>query len=414
MADAPLLCDVLRQHLQAAGISARALAFKIGASYPSMLAWLRGRGIPRKEEHREALRRELALQPDVFHRVLAASIKESGIEDFPDESELDLRQLVLRHLETHHLTERTFADLSGIPYATLQGITRRGALPRASTLEQLAHALGLPLEVVREAAQRTRGEAEAAGHPVTLTTEVETHAAPPSPVSVGSVSEAPSAPMPAPASELARRVSERIAASGLTIGTYARTHNLPYIPLARLVSEGIEPSDPAVREAIVAAFTAGNAEGGAAGGQGGEHPTRALHRFDRQTHPLYSREPAPGDHPLQDALLRLCRERGWSQQQFARAAGIAVQTASRLLRGELPVRDATHAKLRELLGLDEAAYRALLPPEPAHVPGDAERAGSAEDGDSTTEALDLARQIMRLQPGQRRAVKRLVKTLRRE
>lgn len=411
MTDAPLLCDLLRQHLEHTGLSARALSFKIGASYPSMLAWIKGRGVPRKEEHREALRRELALQPDAFHRVLAASIKECGIEDFPEDEALDLRQLVLRHLETHHLTERTFSDLSGIPYATLQGITRRGAVPRASTLEQLAQALGVPLETVREAAQRTRGEAEAAGHPVALTTEVETphHHAPP--VAAPQPAPAP-APAEAPASTLARQASERIAASGLTIGAYARIHNLPYIQLARLVSHGIEPADPAVRAAIAAACSGERREGEAAAGSA--PPTRALHRYDRHHHPLYAEEPVPGDHPLHDALLKLCRERQWSQQQFAKAAGLAVQTASRLLRGEVPSRDSTHEKLRQLLGLDEAAYRALLPPEPAEAPAGGEapsRRGAAEHDD---EALALARQIMRLQPGQRHAVKRLVRTLRRE
>jgi transcriptional regulator with XRE-family HTH domain len=413
MSDTPILADLLKAHLHNSGSSARALAERLDASYPSVLSWMSKGGVPRKAEHREALRRELALAPDVFSRVLAASSKEAI--DIPAEGPLDLRQLLLRHLGERNLTERTFADLSNIPYATLMGITRRGAVPRGGTLDQLAQALGLAIEAVHEAAGRTRGEAEAAGHPVEVTAEAE-----PTVLAVESAhvaAEVPSAMIAEPASsgELARVANERVAASGLSAAAYARSHELPYLALSKLLATGIEPEDAEVLGRLRAAFpvvrsqrpvapaqpvgpTASPAAHEATGDGSG---TRALHRTG---------SPTVGDHPLHDALLKLCRERSWSQQKFAQVSGLAVPTASRLLKGDLPGRGPTHAKLREVLGIDEAAYRSLLPPEPQSAddapPARAVKPAAGENA----ETLKLSRAISELEAGQRAAVWQLLKT----
>lgn len=408
MADTPLLADLLKAHLQATGGSARALAEKLDASYPSVLAWMSKGGVPRKPEHREALRRELAMAPDAFSRVLAASSKEPI--DIPHDGPLDLRQLLLKHLGERNLTERTFADLSNIPYATLMGITRRGAVPRGGTLDQLAQALGVSIEFVREAANRTRGEAEAAGHPVEVTAEAEpmAHAV----ESAHAAAEVHSALIaePSPSGELARVANERVAASGLSAAAYARTHELPYLALSKLLATGIEPEDAEVLARLRAAFpvqrtavTGASASSASVQQSSGESGTRALHRTGGAS---------VGDHPLHEALLKLCRDRGWSQQKFAQVSGLAVPTASRLLKGDLPGRGPTHLKLREVLGIDAAAYQALLPPEPQSAeepePPRAAKPAASEDA----EVLKLCRAVNDLDDGQRAAVWQLVKTFR--
>lgn len=411
MTDTPLLADLLKAHLQATGGSARALAEKLDASYPSVLAWMSKGGVPRKPEHREALRRELAMAPDAFSRVLAASSKEPI--DIPDAGPLDLRQLLLKHLGERNLTERTFADLSNIPYATLMGITRRGAVPRGGTLDQLAQALGVAIELVRESASRTRGEAEAAGHPVEVTAEAEptAHAV----ESAHAAAEVHSALVaePTPSGELARVANERVAASGLSAAAYARTHELPYLALSKLLATGIEPEDAEVLGKLRAAFPvqrtqrpappAPSAPPAPVQESSGESGTRALHRTGGAS---------VGDHPLHEALLKLCRDRGWSQQKFAQVSGLAVPTASRLLKGDLPGRGPTHLKLREVLGIDESAYQALLPPEPQSAeesePPRAAKPAAGEDA----EVLKLCRAINDLDVDQRAAVWQLVKTFR--
>jgi transcriptional regulator with XRE-family HTH domain len=409
MADTPLLADLLKAHIENTGSSARALADKLDASYPSVLAWMSKGGVPRKPEHREALRRELALATDVFARVLAASSKDPI--DIPEDGPLDLRQLVLKHLGRSGLTERTFADLGKIPYATLMGVTRRGAVPRGGTLEQLAQALGLSIDVVREAAQRTRGEAEAAGHPVEITDEPDTHAhaAIDMPATHSHVEDAPVADA---SGELARIANERVAASGLSAAAYARTHDLPYLALSRLLATGFEPDNPEILAQLRAAFPPALipavAPAERAPQRVADEGSRALHRSD-------DAEPAAG-HPLHAALLKLIRERGWSQMRFAKESGLAVPTAAKLLKGELPGRGPTHQKLRELLGLDEAAYTALLPPSPqsSEDSGSSRRAIAPKSETRDTEELKLVRAIGELDESQRAAIWQLVRTYRKQ
>jgi len=132
-----------------------------------------------------------------------------------------------------------------------------------------------------------------------------------------------------------------------------------------------------------------------------EPGSRALHRNGD----------SPGDHLLHDALLKLCKERGWNQQKFAQASGLAVPTAAKLLKGDLPGRGPTHIKLREILGLDQAAYAALLPPSPenADEPPAVHRVVAIEEDPDITK---LARAIHDLNGDQRAAVWNLVKAFR--
>lgn len=322
----PTLADVLQAHFRAKGISAREVASRIGVSYPSLLAWSQKGGVPRKAEHRDALRRELVLQPDEFARVLAASGRE--VVDLPSEGPLDLRQIVLKFLYERGLTERTFADISGIPYATLIGITKRGQAPRAGTLELLAGKIGVPVDDLRAAAQRGK-ESEIAGGDAPTSAEVA---------------------VPAPQPGLARMVAERVAASGLSAAAFAHTNGISYIALSHLLSTGKPPEDREALEPLKAALGLDDAAFAA-----------SLERSSAAPEPSDPRDAIQAAHPLQEALLRLVKERGLTASAFAAAAGVSQLTATRLLKqGDLPARAPTHAKLRQLLGLDEAAYEDLL------------------------------------------------------
>lgn len=346
------LAELLKSHLAAQGLSARALAERLDASYPSVLAWLHKGGLPRKPEHREALRRELAIAPDVFARVLAVSLREPVA--IPDEGPFDLRQILLKHLGEHNLTERTFADLAGIPYATIMGITRRNAVPRAATIERIAQVVGLPLATVQEAAGRTR-EAAAPSEDGEQPIEAPLSA----PAAIIAESEAPPE---VPGGELARTAAERIAASGMTAAAYARTHDLPYLALSSLIATGREPENPELLAQLRAAFPVTPSTAPAVSGAEDSRPRAAAAPRTRGAARSQAAEAAPA-HALHAALRDLMQRKGWTQQRFAEVAGLAPPTAAKLLRGELPGRGPTHQKLRTVLEISESEYRSLLPAE---------------------------------------------------
>jgi transcriptional regulator with XRE-family HTH domain len=346
------LADALKSHVATTNTSVREIAERIGVSYPSLLAWTSKGGVPRSAEHREALRRELAMPTEEFARLIAASQREPVA--IPGEGPLDLRQLVLQYLYQRGLTERTFADLSGIPYATIIGITKHGSVPRAGTIEQLADKLGMPVDDVRAAATRTHGIAlEMSAAEATATGQVVASEA------VAEPTETYGAPAAAAADEapgqgvgLARLVAERIAASGLSAAAWARTHGVSYLVLSSMLSSGQVPEDETIVSALRAAVAAD---------QAAAPPVQPRPR-GRRPLPSSGQEPEiTPTTPMHAAILALVRERGFNQAAFAKAADITALTAAKLIKkGELPGREKTHAKMRALLGLDETAYADLL------------------------------------------------------
>lgn len=329
------LSELLQAHFASKGTSAREVAIRLGISYPSLLAWASKGGIPRKSEHREMLRRELALPPDEFSRALAASGRDSV--DLGGDGPQDLRQLLLRHLAERGLNERSFADLSGIPYAAVIGITQRGQAPRAGMIELLAQHLGIEPDAVRAAAGRAYDGGEAAaGHAAAAAAD-------------------PAKPVPS----LSRLAAERIAASGMSAAAYAHAHGIAYLPLSTLLKTGNPPAQPEVLAALKAALDLDDASF-----------AQSLERTRDTPEPSDPHDALVSAHPLHEAIQRLVRERGWTASAFAEAAGVSQLTAARLVKhGELPARAPTHAKLRQLLGLEQAAYDDLLArSRPAEAP----------------------------------------------
>src|SRR3954467_12106063 len=147
------LKELLQQHLARNDTSLRVFSERTGISYPTVLALLSRGHVPRKPEHREALRRELGLDQDAWAGVLAASQRD-GV-DIPAEGPLTLQQLVLKSLLAQGFTEQTFARLTGVPYPTVMGLTRKGAIPRTDTIHVIADKLGIPREDIDAAVEES-------------------------------------------------------------------------------------------------------------------------------------------------------------------------------------------------------------------------------------------------------------------
>lgn len=375
----PQLRELLQQHLQRHSASARAFAERVGISYPTVLALLHKGSVPRKPEHRELLRQELGLAQDEWASVLAASQRD-GI-DIPREGPLTLRQLVLKALLAQGYTEQTFARASGIPYATIMGVTRKGAIPRADTLLSIAEKLALEPSQVEDAAERSRAERavegfEPSGEVVLVP--------PPSALSTNGhafVEEGEEQP-PAEAEppQLAQLVADRVASQQLSLAAFARQHGLPYLSLHRLVATGEPPQQPEALQALRAAV-----------GLDTEHFARSLERSQRE--PTPAQAPSEDQHltPLQEALQALVKARHLTTKAFAELADLSVLTATKLLKhGDLPGRTSTHEKLRTLLQLAPADYEDLV----ARSRSDqADRGGATADGPTLEELMQLVRAL---------------------
>ncbi|MFM2090106.1 MAG: hypothetical protein RLZZ127_595, partial [Planctomycetota bacterium] len=227
------LQELIQERMRAKGLTARAMAEKTGISYPTVLAVANEGRIPRKPEHREALRALLEVPQAAWAAAIAASQK-GGI-DLPGDGPLDLQQLLTKLLLEHSWTEQSFSKQSGIPYPTLMGITRKGAIPRGDTLPRLAKALDVPLSELQAAADRSRdGRRE--------DDDGDQAAAP-----------APAAPAEDEPPRLPALVAAAVERSGLSTAAFARERGVPYLTLSRLINMGEMPDDQTVLQAIAAA-----------------------------------------------------------------------------------------------------------------------------------------------------------------
>ena len=403
------LQDLLRRHLSNKDISARTLAEKLDMSYPTLLSLVNEGGVPRKQAHREALKRELGVDTSAWATALAASQKDAI--DIPTEGPLSLQQLVLREMLAHGHTEQTLATRSGLPYPTIMGVTRKGAVPRGDTLVKLASVLDVAVDELHRAVERTR----------TLRENED--------ATDGSGTSA----QPVAGPSLAQQALDAVTKSDVSMAAFAREHDLPYVSFARLISQGAVPESEEFLDGLRKAL-----------GFDDEAFVVALAAARVSRQPASKVEAARiAGTPLQAALRNLLESRGWTLQAFADAADLSVVTAGRLVRdGELPGRQATHAKLKTLLGLTEDAYELLVARSrqqtlaaevaehasgyhiPSVVPSIPSQPSSAlEPATSAVRAavqavaqpppkdVELMELIERLNPSQRRALDQFLRTL---
>jgi predicted transcriptional regulator len=150
---------------------------------------------------------------------------------------------------------------------------------------------------------------------------------------------------------LAQLVADYILRSGASVAAFAKKHELPYVSLMKLITNGQPPRDVSTHKGLMKALQLDEGTFKA-----------ALSRS--QANPLPAegpRQSANAVNPFHSALLQLVEERGWTTKIFSEAADLSVLTAAKLLkRGELPGRQTTHDKLRALMNLSEIAYKDLL------------------------------------------------------
>jgi len=389
----PQLKELLQNHLSQQETSARAFAERAGISYPTVLALLHKGSVPRKPAHREALRRELNLGQDTWASVLAVSQRD-GI-DIPSEGPLSLRQMILKALLAQGFTEQTFAKVSNVPYATLMGMTRKGAIPRADTLAVVAEKLGLALPEVMAAAQRSRVDR---GHDGAEPVSDVILLAPSEPAGDEDAA-AVDGPAAAAAGEppfLSQLAADRIAEEGVSVAGFARAHGIPYISLHQLLTTGVPPQRTTVLEPLARSL-----------GLTDQDFARSLRRSTEAPTPAMQPSDDEASTPLQDALRELVRSRNLTTKAFAELADLSVLTATKLLKhGDLPGRVSTHEKLRSLLQLAPADYQELV--RRSRSEGSV-REGGPDSAPSDAPTLEeLSELIRRLGPRQRSALKRFI------
>ena len=372
------LQDLLKRHLDARNISVKTLAERMGMSYPTVLALIKKGSVPRSQEHRDALRTELELSTDAWAAVFALSMRE-GVE-IPAEGPLTLQQLVIKAMLVQGYSEQSLSDKTGLPYPTLLGVTRKGAIPRSDTIATIAESLGIDAVSMEEAVALSK---DRRGHGDSTISSVDRtgdnyqasvdhgHGHDRDHDRVQGEAE----PTDAVSSSLAQLALDAITKSGVSTAHFAKEHDIPYITLMRLIREGVPPVRSVMLQLIQKALQLDDAAFEVALDCSRANPAPASRAKASEI----------ASNPLQASLLKVVEERGLTVKAFADLADLSVLTATRLLKkGDLPGRQATHGKLRGLLGLGDSEYELLL--QRAHAAG----AGEVDDDEAEAHPASMA------------------------
>lgn len=302
---------------------AKQLAERSGINQLTINALIDDGSLPRKAEHREYLRVVLGINKPKWADLLMAS---SGLPNLPDDH-APLQVLIAKHMFLQGLTERGLSKLSGIPYGTVLGVVRKGAIPRGNSLHRIGDALGLEPSTLAAALQRSGGNPEALP---------------------GSGNDTPIE------DGLAPLVARRIRQLGLTIGSYAEKLQVGYLQLSRFLDSGTPPADSSILQALrddleldEDAFLTAVETG----------------QFQPKPGTVSARkgEPPPDASQLQQALMRYMNSNKMTIKALADQLSLSQITVSRLVKqGVRPSRSRTHQQLRDLLELSEDEYGDLL------------------------------------------------------
>ena len=202
---------------------------------------------------------------------------------------------------------------------------------------------------------------------------------------------------------LAQLVADTIVRGGSSVAAFARSKDIPYVSLMKLINTGQPPRRKSVLDPLAKALNISEEAFAASLARSKQNPSpaEAPRQSDNAANPFHA------------ALLRLVEEKSFTTKAFAEAADLSVLTAAKLLkRGELPGRATTHEKLRNLLSLTEIAYRDLLASSsPVDDDKDADHPAAGYVSSSTTTAPanttkgELFELIDRLSPAQLVALK---------
>ncbi len=311
-------------------LSNKALADSTGISYPTILAIVKKGSVPRRVEHREKLREVMKISHEEWGAIMARSGK--GRSPAPDGGPQTLKQMVTQKLFANEYTEQSFADYSGIPYATISGITRKGAIPRAETLTQITELLGLDDAKVKAAvnASRTLRDGQ---KPLPTLDDV-------------------------PA--LAELVARHLAAAGETLGAFSKKLKVGYLTASRLITKGIKnPNEPDLEKRLSEALNVSPnviASSIERSQKLGEQGLGLPSMYMRGNNPI------PEDaSPLQKSLIGLMNREGLTIKAMAERSDLSQLTMAKFIKGtSAPSRSGTHTKLQKLLNLDQQSYLSLL------------------------------------------------------
>ena len=256
-----------------------------------------------------------------------------------------LKDLLETHLTQRRTTTRALAEETGVGLAALQALATKGQVPRKPEhREALRQAFGLDQAAWAKAlaASGESGDTARSGASTALTADTP---------------------------NLAQLVADAARRQGVSLGAFARAHELPYFSLARLVGTGIPPSDDESHPRLAAAL-----------GLSAEQFAASLAKSTLHPEPAHMDADASQGTPLQTALRAVMERKGMTMKAFAELSELSVLTATRLVKhGALPSRATTHQKLRALLDLSEADYEILLrrsQPDGEHAPTAALAAGA--------------------------------------
>lgn len=335
-----LLHEFMKKHdLNAAQVSKQT---KIG--YPTLLSILKDAKVPRKLEHRDALRKLLQVDTKVWTSALGKSL---GLDIPPDdgsEGQDTLSALIARAMLNANMNEHSLAERCHVPFATIANIIRKNAVPRRPVLEVLAKELNIPtkrLWAVVDCTRLTRivqcsSRTDSKTNPNVTKLQTTTK-------SIHQEDQG-----------LAQIVVHHIAHKGLTIAGFARTLGASYLEVSRFLSSGRVPEDASLLKRIQNEIQLDERSFSCALKNSHEQPQAASLEEETQGIPADA-------NPLQAEILRFMQDHKLTMASIAKKTSLSMVTLNRVIRhGILPSRESTHTALCILLGIDRLVYDNLL------------------------------------------------------
>lgn len=324
------LQDVLQAYMLEHGVSAKSLAEQAGISYPTMLNIIKSGNIPRKPSHREALRDIMGFDREEWAEILSRSGKhatERSERDGPP----NLQELVTKALYAQGFSEKSLASATGLPYATISGITRKGAVPRKKSLNKIIDVLELDADEVDKAVRSSHASRHQTDQDEDEFAELD---------AVASIADV---------------INQRLAETGVSLATFAKGVDVGYLTLSRIMNGKLKPDDLSGFDKLREELGLDEAQFAAA-----VHFTEETHEVTSLT--IRGKHPVPADAtPLQKALIAYMNQENLTIKALAEQSRLSQLTMARIIKQQaVPSRASTHKKLQDLLELDHQSYLQLI------------------------------------------------------
>ncbi len=198
------LRELLQRHLTLTGMSVRTLSDRLGMNYPTVIALINKGHVPRKPDHREAVRRELGLERE---RWAALLVEATGAPDASDAALFDG--------DSDNEPAFSDSDLSLTPAESFAV----SAATSASNNEP-------PPRRITERIVAASVAAAAALVAVPVPKD---------------------APVPDAPASLAQFAANAVAHEGISLAAFSRLHGIPYLSMTKLINTGVAPPQAGAR-----------------------------------------------------------------------------------------------------------------------------------------------------------------------